>query len=114
MAVLQRAYDGLVLGFAALAGAVLFLIFVAIVWDVVLRNAGFRPPEWTSAGSEYGMLIATLMAGPWLVRIKAHVAIESLISVLPVVLQRGLSVFSHLLCAALSAVLCCYAAVLTW
>lgn len=78
-----RIYDGLIFGLAILAAVSLVFITGAIVVDVVLRNLGFRPMQWTSAVVEYVLLFVTMSSAPWLVRINGHVAITSFVGGLP-------------------------------
>ena len=67
---------------AAVAGALLAAMTLAIVVDVVLRNLGFQPPAHTLTLTEYGLLYVTMLGAPWLVREKGHVHIELLTAAL--------------------------------
>lgn len=78
-----KAFDVLIRALAGLACALLALVFMAIVYDVVVRTLGFQPPYWVSALTEYALLFMTMLAAPWLVRRKAHVFVTSLLTVLP-------------------------------
>ncbi len=69
-------YERVLNGLAVVAALAIAAMAVAIVFDVVVRNIGFRPPPHTSAVVEYGMLYVTLLASPWLLRHKGHVYIE--------------------------------------
>ena len=82
-AVLLWLYDRLIIGLAQLAGLMLLAIAAAIVYDVALRNLGFRPPQAISALTEYALLYVTMAAGPWLVRTGGHVTIRTLTDNLP-------------------------------
>lgn len=108
-----RIYDGLIVGLAILGALSLVFITGAIIVDVVLRNVGFVPMQWTSAVVEYVMLFATMSAAPWLVRVNGHVAITSFVGMLPtrarhLVAQAGvvLSIMVLGLLSWRSAVLC--------
>jgi len=72
---LIRVYDGLITGLAGLGGLVLATIFLAIVYDVTVRNLGIPSPLWTVTLAEYGLLHSTLFATPWVLRRKSHVFI---------------------------------------
>jgi TRAP-type C4-dicarboxylate transport system permease small subunit len=63
---------------AVIAGAMLAAMALAIVVDVVLRNLGFQPPGHIFTLTEYSLLYVTMLAAPWLVRVKGHVYIELL------------------------------------
>ncbi len=78
-----RFYDRFIIGLAVAGALSLALITIAIIVDVVLRNTGFRPFQWTSAVVEYVMLFSTMAAAPWLVRTNGHVAISSFMEMLP-------------------------------
>lgn len=80
---IQRLYDALIYGLAGLSALTFTLMVVAIVLDVILRNVGMRPIQATSAGIEYGLLLATMAGAPWLVREQGHVAVRAMMSRLP-------------------------------
>lgn len=80
---LIRTYDRLIIGLAGLGAASLVFITLAIIIDVILRNTGFRPFQWTSAVVEYTLLFSTMAAAPWLVRTGGHVAIGSFVEAMP-------------------------------
>jgi len=77
---LARAYDWLLTAMAVVSAAVIGLMALAIMFDVIVRNIGFRPPPHTSAAVEFSMLYVTLLASPWLLRHKGHVYIEVLLA----------------------------------
>lgn len=83
MRTLAKAHECLLVTLAILASVMLGAIFVAIVYDVTLRELGFRPPVWTIAGSEYALLYGTTLAAPWLLRQKSHVFITTFTGMLP-------------------------------
>jgi len=95
---LLRLYDGLITAFAILAGVVIAAILVLIVLDVVVREVGSGSLAFTLGVVEYGLLYFTMLAAPYLVREKAHVFIESIVSQFPVRVQRVLEVVVYLLC----------------
>ena len=70
-----RVYDRLIDGLACVSGAIIAGIFVAIVYDVSVRTLGLKTPLWTMALAEYGLLYATLLGSPWVLRRKSHVFI---------------------------------------
>ena len=63
---------------AVVAGIILAAMAFAIVVDVAVRNLGLQPPAHTLTLTEYGLLYATMLGAPWLVREKGHVYIELL------------------------------------
>ena len=88
-----RVYDRLIDGLALLSGAIIAGIFIAIVYDVTIRTLGLRTPLWTMALAEYGLLYATLLGSPWVLRRKSHVFITIItgrLSGMPkIIVERG-------------------------
>lgn len=89
MGPVRRLYDFLILALAVAAGASIAFITLAIVADVMLRNLGYRPFQWTSAVVEYVLLFVTMAGGPWVVRTGGHVAINSFVDALPAGARRA-------------------------
>jgi TRAP-type C4-dicarboxylate transport system permease small subunit len=88
--------------------ALLAVMFVMIVYDVTVRTLGFTPPAATSALTEYFMLYVTMFAAPYLVRTKAHVAVESIELVLPKGAMPWIARFVCVVCIAVSVLLAWY------
>jgi len=109
MRALARAYDGLIFGLAWIAGLCLALTFVAIVWDVCVRTVGLQPPDFTSALTEYAMLVVTMAVAPWLVRLKGHVWVEAIDLVASQSVRRWLAKLVSLACIGLCLILAWYA-----
>ena len=110
MKTVLRAYDRLIMALAVLAGAMMAAVFVSIIVDVAMRTAGLQPPYFVSALSEYALLYMTLFAAPWVVRIKGHVYVESLTSVLPSRVRLRIERFVLVFCIALCLILAYYSA----
>lgn len=114
MRVLLKAYDGLIVGLAALAGATLAFVTLSIVVDVTLRNLGFRPMQWTSAVVEYALLFVTMAGSPWLARRGGHIAINSFVEQLPARARARVGRAVLLVSVTVLAVLSWRAGVLAW
>lgn len=97
---MRAAWDRLLDGLALGAGAILAAITLAVAADVVLYAAGLGSLVWTADLSAYGLLYATLMAAPWLLREQGHVTIESIRRTAPPGVQRVLRVAIGLIGAA--------------
>lgn len=80
---LGRAWDALVTALGLLAGALFGLMALAIGVDVALRNLGAGGAGWLIEVIEYGLLVATLLAAPWVLREGAHVTVDVLVARLP-------------------------------
>ena len=83
MALLVRVYDRLISLLALAAGIMVAAVFVLIVVDVSMRTAGLRPPVFSSAVSEYSLIYMTMLAAPWLVRVRGHVRVDSFLTFVP-------------------------------
>lgn len=108
MQAVVRGYDRLVTAMAMTGCVLLAVMFVMIVYDVTVRTIGLTPPAATSALSEYFMLYVTMLAAPYLVREKAHVAVESIELVLPAAAMPWLARLVCIVCAVLSLLLAWY------
>tara|TARA_B100000676_G_scaffold292574_1_gene328346 strand:+ start:655 stop:1167 length:513 start_codon:yes stop_codon:yes gene_type:complete len=74
---IAKAHDWLINTLKNISCAIVFAIFVLIVLDVLLPLAGIQPWEGTLGVVEYGLLWYTILAAPWLARIKGHVFIDA-------------------------------------
>ena len=102
MQLLSRAYDGLIVGLAILAGLMLVVIFVGIIADVAIRTLGYNALQWYSAIAEYCLLFSTMLAAPWLVRLRGHVVVESLTMAMPPRVRWAMAKAVYVLCIVLS------------
>lgn len=98
MTILARGYDALIYGMAWLAGALLGLMFVAIVVDVLLRNLGFQSSAHLFTFTEYALLMVPCFGAPWLVRERGHVFVEIGLNALPARARRRAVVVIGWLC----------------
>ena len=83
------------------SGIVIFGVFVLIVMDVALTTVakmGVSVIPWdrTHGLVEYGLLWFTMLAAPWLARIKGHVFIDALTQFLPPRIARVIAKFAYL------------------
>lgn len=104
-AVALRGYDRLIDALAWLAGALLVLMFAAIVFDVIARNLGFQSSAHLFTFTEYALLFVPCLGSPWLVREKGHVYVEIGLNLLPPPARRRAIVMIGLICIAVSLVL---------
>lgn len=98
MKAIFKAYNYVLNGLAACAGAVIFSVFVMIVIDVTMRISGFKPPAYTIAVVEYCLLYFTLFSAPWLVRMKGHVFIDAVTQMMPRAVQIVLAKVVYVIC----------------
>lgn len=109
-----RAYGRLIELCAALGGAILVAVFLAIVYDVSARAMGYQPPYWTTPFTEYAMLYSTMLAGPWLVRRRGHIAVDAFARLAPAEIRRTIDIAVCLLCLVVSLLLAYYSAELAF
>lgn len=94
---------------AALAVAsclVLVAILFLVIIDVTIRTLGFTPPAFSNAFVEYGLLYYTMLAAPYILRRRGHVAVEAFVSVMPVDLRSALAKFVYFACFVTSLLVC--------
>lgn len=103
MASIAKTYDAVSDAcYLGLAGGALVFTCLSVLYDVGARAAGLQPPIWTSAATEYAMLLLTMAISPYLVRHHGHVRIEILSRALPaggqLLLHRGVSLVAFGVC----------------
>lgn len=108
MRVALRLYDRLIGLLAWLAGALLVLMFVAIVVDVIVRNLGFQSSAHLFTFTEYALLFVPCLGAPWLVREKGHVYVEIGLDLLSPASRRRAVVLIGLVCITVSLILAWY------
>ena len=94
---------------AVLAGILIFLSFAMIVVDVTLRIVGLRPLIFTIPVVEYILLWFTMLAAPWLVRIKGHVFIDALTRILPSGIRTVIAKIVYAMCVVAAMIYCVHA-----
>lgn len=87
-------YNGMIVLLAWLAGLILAGMSLWTTYEVVARYVFLQPTIWAADLSEYGLLWATFLAAPWVLRKGGHVRVEVLIDMLGPRWQRriGLTV----------------------
>ena len=98
MALISRLYSQFIDLLRILSGVVVFIIFVLIVSDVLLRLTGL--PLWTYSSGvvEYSLLWFTMLGAPWLARIKGHVFIDAVTQLLPAGPQKIIAKIVYTIC----------------
>lgn len=89
---LARGHARLIGGLAWLAAASLAVICLLVIVDVAAYSTGFGSIGWTSDLAAYGLLYSTMLAAPWLLRVKGHVTLDSVRRLFPVAMQRAMEV----------------------
>ena len=78
-----KAYNGLIQYMRVASGILVFLVFVLIVVDVFVRLIGLKPWSYSVMIVEYALLWFAMLAAPYLVRVKGHVFIDALTTLIP-------------------------------
>lgn len=104
---LSRIYDRFVDALAAAAGAMLCGMSLWISAEVLLRYVFRSPTVWAIDLSEYTLLGAAFLGGPWVLRRNGHVRITLLVDMVKPSVQRVFGVGTSILGAAA----CC---LMTW
>ena len=105
----SSAWTGLIRFLFACGAACLLLIVAVTIWDVTARNAGFYAPVWLSTFVEFGLPICTMLAAPYLVRQRAHVAMELIDGALNDGAKRLLIFLTDIVAAGISLLVAYYA-----
>jgi len=105
---LVKAYDGVVLGMAALAAFLMAAMMVVICLDVLLRNLGYQSSAHFFTFTEYALLMVPCMGAPWLVREKGHIYVEILLMSLASRARSLMTMAIGVACIALCLVLAWY------
>ncbi len=82
---------------ASLAGVAIFSAFVMIVVDVLMRITGLEPFIFILTTVEYILLWFTMLAAPYLLRIKGHVFIDAVTQFLPPKVKTAVAKLVYLL-----------------
>jgi len=110
MKLIIRGYNYILSGMAVLAGVLIFTSFVMIIVDVTMRIVGFIPPAFTISVVEYILLWFTMLAAPWLVRIKGHVFIDAVTQFMPVAVKKIIAKIVYAICTVAASIYCVHAA----
>jgi len=108
MRTLSRAYDALIYGMAALAGALMAAMMLVITFDVILRNLGYQGSAHFFTFTEYALLIVPCLGAPWLVREKGHVYVEILLMTFAPAARRRFTIGIGVACVVVCAILAWY------
>lgn len=98
---------------------VIFAVFALIVVDVGMTllsglDIGISPWDRTLGLVEYGLLWFTMLAAPWLARVKGHVFIEAVTVLLSPAVQKVTAKFAYLVAFCGSATFAYYSVLLLW
>lgn len=112
MQALSKAHVWLINALKFVSGIIVVVIFVLITLDVLLPLVGIQSWDGTLGVVEYGLLWFTILAAPWLARIKGHVFIDAVAAMLPPVVKKFTSKIAYLVAITGSLMLAYYSGLL--
>ena len=89
---------------AVCAGITIVAAVVLIVIDVLMRITGLDPLLFILTTVEYILLWFTMLAAPYLLRIKGHVFIDAVTQFFPPVIKKAVAKIVYLACIVASSV----------
>ena len=95
---ITKGYNTILHGMAKLSGILIFSAFVMIVIDVLMRITGLEPFIFIMTTIEYIFLWFTMLAAPYLLRIKGHVFIDAVTQFLPPAIKSAVAKLVYVLC----------------
>jgi C4-dicarboxylate transporter, DctQ subunit len=111
--VISTAHIWLINALKSIAGIIVLAIFILITLDVLLPLVGLQPWDGTLGVVEYGLLWFTILASPWLARIKGHVFIDAVAEMLPPGAKKVTSKIAYLVVITGSLMLAYFSGILT-
>ena len=106
MSGLVKLYNYVLFGMAYCSGVTIFIAVVLIVIDVFMRITGLDPFVFILTTVEYILLYFTMLAAPWLVRIKGHVFIDAVTQFMPANVKKVIAKLVYLACIIVSSIYC--------
>jgi C4-dicarboxylate transporter DctQ subunit len=103
---LVKLYNYVLFGMAYGSGITIFIAVVLIVIDVGMRILELDPLVFILTTVEYILLYFTMLAAPWLVRIKGHVFIDAVTQFMPPAVKRVIAKLVYLACITASSIYC--------
>ncbi|MBT5046904.1 MAG: TRAP transporter small permease subunit [Rhodospirillaceae bacterium] len=98
MSVLVKLYNHLLHGMAIGAGIAISTATALIIIDVLMRISGLQPLLFVLTVVEYILLYFTMLAAPYLLRIKGHVFIDAVTQFMPPAVKKVIAKAVYLAC----------------
>ncbi|EFL87534.1 TRAP transporter small permease [Ahrensia sp. R2A130] len=97
-------FDRLLNALAFIAGLIIPIMFVSIIYDVTTRSLRIFQITWAVAITEYALLYLSCLGAPWLLREKGHVSMEAFRTIMPPGFARVVEIVVMILCMVACAV----------
>lgn len=88
MRALNKVLDGCVLALAALAGAIMLVTLLAVVFAMFSRYLFGRPFGFLIDYVSYSLVYITFLGAPWVMKIKKHITIDMFVEMMPLNFRR--------------------------
>lgn len=105
----MKALDIFIDALAILAGVLLSVVTLLLCVDVAIRYAQVMNITWIGDVASVSLYLMTFLAAPWVLREGGHIAVDSVVRILPSGAQRMIGIFVNILGAVICALLCVYA-----
>lgn len=117
--IVSRVHDWILNALKVCSQIVIFVVFVVIVVDIGITilsgwGLGISPWDMTLGLVEYGLLWFTMLAAPWLARVKGHVFIEAVTVLLSPAVQKVTAKIAYVVAFCGSVAFAYYSALLLW
>ncbi len=106
---MNKALDILINALAVLAGALLGVITLLLCLDVAVRYLQLFNITWIGDISAISLFLITFLAAPWVLREGGHIAVDSLVMILPDHIRRIVEIVVNLIGAGICLLLGIYA-----
>lgn len=109
-----RIFDRAISLSAFLAGVLIFLMLVIVLYEVFSRYLGGQAVLWAYEIVEFTMLFITFLATTWLLREDGHVKVDLVLQRLKPKNQAVLNVITSIICAIAFLIIVVFSAKTTW
>lgn len=106
MELIVRLYNNVLYGMAIGAGITIFTAVTLIIIDVLMRITGFQPWIFVLTTVEYILLYFTMLAAPYLLRIKGHVFIDAVTQFFPPTVKMVVAKIVYTACIIACSIYC--------
>ncbi len=106
MELIVRLYNNVLYGMAIGAGITIFTAVTLIIIDVLMRITGFQPWIFVLTTVEYILLYFTMLAAPYLLRIKGHVFIDAVTQFFPPTVKKVVAKIVYTACIIACSIYC--------
>ena len=117
--IVSKVHDWVLNALKVGAEIVVFLVFIVIVMDISLTvlsglQIGIQPWDMAMGFVEYCLLWFTMLAAPWLARVKGHVYLDAVTELLPLEVQKVTAKITYVVAFCGSAAFAYFSALLFW